>query len=87
MAEFDYEVVNGRKIRVRPAETVVSEIDENGYFDPSAKSFYRRIWRRKESGRKRKIPSGMGKALPLVQQSIDRKRTSWTGRCDQCQHG
>ena len=31
MAEFDYEVVNGRKIRVRPQE-VVSEIDENGYF-------------------------------------------------------
>lgn len=30
MAEFDYEVVNGRKIRVRPQE-VVSEIDENGY--------------------------------------------------------
>lgn len=31
MAEFDYEVVDGRKIRVRPQE-VVSEIDENGYF-------------------------------------------------------
>lgn len=31
MAEFDYEVVNGRKIRVRPQE-VVSEIGENGYF-------------------------------------------------------
>ncbi len=31
MAEFDYEVVNGEKIRVRPQE-VVSEIDENGYF-------------------------------------------------------
>lgn len=31
MEEFDYEVVNGRKIRVRPQE-VVSEIDENGYF-------------------------------------------------------
>ena len=28
MAEFDYEVVNGRKIRVRPVETV-SEVDEN----------------------------------------------------------
>ena len=28
MAEFDYEVVNGRKIRVRPQE-VVSEIDKN----------------------------------------------------------
>lgn len=27
MAEFDYEVVNGRKIRVRPVETV-SEVDE-----------------------------------------------------------
>lgn len=31
MAEFDYEIVNGRKIRVRPRETV-SEIDKNGYF-------------------------------------------------------
>lgn len=31
MAEYDYEVVNGRKIRVRPRETV-SEIDKNGYF-------------------------------------------------------
>ena len=31
MAEFAYEVVDGRKISVRPQE-VVSEIDENGYF-------------------------------------------------------
>lgn len=31
MAEYDYEIVNGRKIRVRPKETV-SEIDSNGYF-------------------------------------------------------
>lgn len=31
MADFDYEVVNGKKIRVRPRETV-SEIDANGYF-------------------------------------------------------
>ncbi|MDD3794356.1 MAG: glutathione S-transferase C-terminal domain-containing protein [Lachnospiraceae bacterium] len=31
MAEYDYEIVNGRKIRVRPVE-VVSEVDENGYF-------------------------------------------------------
>ena len=31
MAEFEYEEVNGRQIRVRPRETV-SEIDENGYF-------------------------------------------------------
>lgn len=31
MADFDYEIVNGRKIRVRPQETV-SEVDENGYF-------------------------------------------------------
>ncbi len=30
-AAFDYEEVNGRKIRVRPRETV-SEIDRNGYF-------------------------------------------------------
>lgn len=29
--KFDYEIVNGRKIRVRPRETV-SEIDKNGYF-------------------------------------------------------
>lgn len=29
--DFDYEIVNGRKIRVRPRETV-SEIDANGYF-------------------------------------------------------
>ena len=49
MAEFDYEVVDGRKIRVRPQE-VVSEIDENGYFVRQP----------------RQIPSGMGKALPLV---------------------
>lgn len=28
---YDYEIVNGRKIRVRPKETV-SEIDKNGYF-------------------------------------------------------
>lgn len=27
MAEFDYEVVNGRKIRVRPVETVL-EVDD-----------------------------------------------------------
>ena len=31
MANYDYEIVNGRKIRVRPRETV-SEIDKNGYF-------------------------------------------------------
>lgn len=31
MPEFDYEEVNGKKIRVRPVETV-SEQDENGYF-------------------------------------------------------
>ena len=31
MAEYDYEIVNGKKIRVRPRETV-SEIDTNGYF-------------------------------------------------------
>ena len=31
MADFDYEIVDGRKIRVRPVETV-SEVDENGYF-------------------------------------------------------
>ena len=31
MAEFEYEEVNGRRIRVRPRETV-SEIDRNGYF-------------------------------------------------------
>ena len=31
MANYEYEIVNGRKIRVRPKETV-SEIDKNGYF-------------------------------------------------------
>ena len=31
MANYDYEIVNGRKIRVRLKETV-SEIDKNGYF-------------------------------------------------------
>ena len=31
MANYDYEIVHGRKIRVRPKETV-SEIDKNGYF-------------------------------------------------------
>lgn len=31
MANYGYEIVNGRKIRVRPKETV-SEIDKNGYF-------------------------------------------------------
>lgn len=31
MANYDYEIVNGRKIRVRPKE-IVSEIDKNGYF-------------------------------------------------------
>lgn len=31
MAQYDYEIVNGKKIRVRPRETV-SEIDKNGYF-------------------------------------------------------
>ena len=58
MAEFDYEVVNGRKIRVRPVETV-SEVDENGYFhrqpnhftkgfgpgeNPVEKGRYRLVW-------------------------------------------
>lgn len=31
MKDFDYEIINGRKIRVRPLE-IVSEVDENGYF-------------------------------------------------------
>lgn len=31
MADFEYEIVNGRKIRVRPFESA-SEVDENGYF-------------------------------------------------------
>ncbi len=31
MANYDYELVGGRKIRVRPLETI-SEVDENGYF-------------------------------------------------------
>ena len=31
MANYEYEIVIGRKIRVRPTDTV-SEIDKNGYF-------------------------------------------------------
>ena len=46
MAEFDYEVVNGRKIRVRPVETV-SEVDENGYLSV-AESFH---WKDSEKGK------------------------------------
>ena len=65
MAEFDYEVVDGRKIRVRPQE-VVSEIDENGYFVRQPNHFTEGFGEGKKSGRKRQIPSGMGKALPLV---------------------
>jgi putative glutathione S-transferase len=40
MPEFDYEIVNGRKIRVRPRETV-SEIDANGYFRRQPNHFTR----------------------------------------------
>lgn len=63
MAEFDYEVVDGRKIRVRPQE-VVSEIDENGYFVRQPNHFTEDLEKEKNPGRKRQIPSGMGKALP-----------------------
>ena len=38
MANYDYEIVNGRKICVRPKETV-SEIDKNGYFRRQPKHF------------------------------------------------
>ena len=41
MAEFDYEVVDGRKIRVRPQE-VVSEIDEKRFVSDTG------IWRHNE---------------------------------------
>lgn len=63
MAEFDYEVVDGRKIRVRPQE-VVSEIDENGYFVRQQIILQKDLEKEKNPGRKRQIPSGMGKALP-----------------------
>ncbi len=58
MSDFEYEIINGKKIRVRPRE-VVSEIDENGYFhrqenrfatgfgegkNPIEKGRYRLIW-------------------------------------------
>lgn len=58
MADYEYEIVNGRKIRVRPLE-VTSEIDENGYFvrqpnrfkegfgegkNPVEKGRYRLVW-------------------------------------------
>ncbi|MDO4288266.1 MAG: glutathione S-transferase C-terminal domain-containing protein [Eubacterium sp.] len=58
MAAFDYEIVGGKKIRVRPVE-VVSETDENGFFNrqpnrftegfgpgenPVEKGRYRLIW-------------------------------------------
>ena len=42
MAEFDYEVVNGRKIRVRPVETVL-EVDENRYFHRQPNHFTKGI--------------------------------------------
>ncbi|MFR8426445.1 MAG: hypothetical protein ACLVCH_01270 [Roseburia inulinivorans] len=42
MAEFDYEVVNGRKIRVRPVETVL-EVDENRYFHRQPNHFTKRF--------------------------------------------
>lgn len=37
MLEWDYEVVNGRKIRVRPNE--FNEVDKNGYFHRQGNSF------------------------------------------------
>ncbi len=64
MAEFDYEIVNGRKIRVRPVETV-SEVDENGYFVRQPNHFTEGFGE-KESGRSGQIQAGVGKALPLV---------------------
>ena len=96
MAEFDYEVVNGRKIRVRPVETV-SEVDENGYFfhlllhiwqfPQTAKSFYKRIRTGRKSDRKRTLSSGLGKAVPLVKPCIHREGASGAGGCHQCQYG
>lgn len=65
MAEFDYEVVNGRKIRVRPVETV-SEVDENGYFVRQPNHFTEGFGERKnpvEAGRYRLV---WAKLCPLV---------------------
>ena len=59
------EVVNGRKIRVRPVETV-SEVDENGYFSSVSRIISLKDSRRKESGRSGQIQAGVGKTLPLV---------------------
>ena len=86
MAEFDYEVVNGRKIRVRPVETV-SEVDENGYFHRQPNHFTKRIRTGRKSDRKRTLSSGLGKAVPLVKPCIHREGASGAGACHQCQYG
>ena len=74
MAEFDYEVVNGRKIRVRPVETV-SEVDENGYFHRQPNHFT------KGFGPGENPVSGLGKAVPLVKPCIYREGASGVGGC------
>ena len=45
MANYDYEIVNGRKIRVRPKETV-SEIDKKRLFPQTAESLHDSVRRR-----------------------------------------
>ena len=84
MAEFDYEVVNGRKIRVRPVETV-SEVDENGYFHRQPNHFTKGFGPGEnpvEKGRYRLV-----KAVPLVKPCIHREGASGAGGCHQCQYG
>ena len=81
MAEFDYEVVNGRKIRVRPVETV-SEVDENGYFNRQPNHFTKGF-----GPGENPVESGLGKAVPLVKPCIHREGASGAGACHQCQYG
>ena len=84
MAEFDYEVVNGRKIRVRPVETV-SEVDENGYFVRQPNRFTEGFGERKnpvEAGRYRlvwaKLCHWSNRASSHMQEICIRSRHSGT---------
>ena len=87
MANYDYEIVNGRKIRVRPKETV-SEIDKNGYFRRQPNHFTTPFGDGendlKAEGNKR---YRLVKAVPLVQPRGDRKRAGGPGRSDFRQYG
>ena len=84
MAEFDYEVVNGRKIRVRPVETV-SEVDENGYFHRQPNHFTKGFGPGENPIEKGRY--GLGKAVPLVKPCIHREGASGAGGCHQYQYG